>query len=867
MQSTSIEEPNFKSTISNILTVRLQHFFSGLAGLLKAYIIFAVIYCLMYNLPPTIYVLITRMASGIIAIVLIPGAVISSKLVPMNIRSIATSFTLGLVLFLINCQFQLLLILLIKIQSPIIYVVLIVNTLVVVIFTLSVSRGSFPKDFWLSNFGFALDCRITKIFLIAVLIRFTFLLLNPSIFSPDAALFADYARNILEGGFFSNVQNDTSKYALWNGTQYLIHQGFTYVLALSFILIPCEGIGLFAILPLIGGFLIFPVYLITKRIFNQNAAILVSFLIMINPLFIFHSTFGYGPEIVSLLFLVYGLVFLFSADYSRKGTLLLGGLLIGLVDVVWYANFYILCTILPLIVYVYNGRKWSDAAINGILMGLIITSKIFFRNSILFYSSWFILFIIIVSLGQIKSMTKSIERLPLFFGIFIVLIFWRIPLQMVSIGSSTSSTDAPLITAIFAPIDISIIVAFAFFLVFHLSIGIIGLILFLLFKDAMKLESIALVLIGLISSLGTLKVFSLMSGSLEYQYIYSDSRFFLLITLCFIIFIGSYFTRFDLTIFSFPINRKVISTHNDEKRLVLVLGIIGILFLPGFMVYPMGIALIDARNRYGWQNIDNILTSIGNADSIFLVDRAREFTWITGRKSVVLDLSQINLDIINASNSIIKLSDTFKTQYFLVDEYTIAHWRTLDYLMTKSLSMGDSLILDSSAAIQQRFDNVTKPLKTLKYVGQTEPNDFGDFGILYEFSNNSFNHFQDLNCLEVGWSASNGGILTNFSGESILTIGPEASYTNTWRSDEFDLNFVINSGYLVFSFQNAGALISRIEIYNYEGILLSYAERVNSELYFSPIGDAKIGDIRIVIEGNPGDSVIIKSISAWTVIT
>ena len=96
-----------------------------------------------------------------------------------------------------------------------------------------------------------------------------------------------------------------------------------------------------------------------------------------------------------------------------------------------------------------------------------------------------------------------------------------------------------------------------------------------------------------------------------------------------------------------------------------------------------------------------------------------------------------------------------------------------------------------------------------------------------------------------------------------MTVGPGATYTNTWRSSGPDLNLEVNGGYLLFDVEDAGARITRIEILDDNGFHFANAEKTTDGLYYCPLGEIAIGDIRIVIEGNAGDFVIIKSISAW----
>jgi len=117
--------------------------------------------------------------------------------------------------------------------------------------------------------------------------------------------------------------------------------------------------------------------------------------------------------------------------------------------------------------------------------------------------------------------------------------------------------------------------------------------------------------------------------------------------------------------------------------------------------------------------------------------------------------------------------------------------------------------------------------------------------------------------VESGWNATNSGSIVNLTGDAQLVIGQGQNSTSTWRLLGYDLGLDIMTGFMLFDIEKVDAEISGVEIWDASGLLVREAEDVGDGLYFCYLGDITVGDIRVRIEGDEGESVVIQSISLW----
>jgi hypothetical protein len=761
--------------------------------------------------------------------------------------------------------------------------------------------------------------------------------------APDASLYADYARGIIEGNFQSSVLNDGSVNALGSNVDYLTHQAFTYVFAVSWLLLPPTTSGPTLLLALIGVALLFPTHSIVSRFFGPSAALCAAFIVAVHPIFVFHSSVAYGPEITSLLFIVCGILFLVEGRNSNPKVLLAAGLLTGLTEVIWYANFYVICVTLPVVLILLKMLDRSQSLAFSAMMLLVILASAMYQTIVVFFVSWTILFTFLAVTQWFKPGLGFQRVTPFFIGIASVTFLWSWPLEMAVSYSASASTPEGVIAsisvlymstiaflsfwitllavielvrknristpsqkavitlvgaaavlmlwiwlsriaalssnpssprtvfgtlalAIVSPLSVPFLLSFVSFLFFHITPVLLCLIPLALIRGRNRSTAFAFLATGLLAAGGTLKVLSIVSGSLGSEYLFSDSRFFLFVILMCIISLGGCFAKLATSIDGggslFDAKLHMI---RRQWKCILVFSLIIVGFVPSYLAMPSGLAFVNMEERYAWSGLPNIVNQLGDDNTIFLVERAREFSWFTGRESATLKLSNVSLRYTNASQELLSLAAHFSTDYLIVDGYTVARWKTLDFLLRGSISLGTSVILGNSEIVEASNSGNTFSSPALTLIGKTQPNAFDDYSRVFRFDTSVFSRSWNESVLDVGWDASNGGSIVNASGEVRLTIGTGQTFANTWRPDGFDLNLAVNSGFLLFDLEEISATVVRIEVWGDTGTLLRYGESLGSNLYYCPLGEVTIGDIRIVIEGSSGESIIVRSISVWQV--
>jgi len=415
--------------------------------------------------------------------------------------------------------------------------------------------------------------------------------------------------------------------------------------------------------------------------------------------------------------------------------------------------------------------------------------------------------------------------------------------------------------------DTIVLGRFIFFTFYHLTPVLLIVVILALLRGKFRSNSRAFALGALLCALGTLKVFGhFTKDTLLPIYLYSDSRYFLFITLVLTISSSAFLAKYNpLQQEDTKPNHRKSAPSSKMNRQTLVVGLILLGFLPSYLVIPSGLALVHIEERYGWMGLPEAVNQIEDQNVIFLADRAREFSWFTGRRSAVLQLSNVYLSYTNASQELLSLAMNFSADHLIVDDYTVAHWGTLGFLLLEPISLGTSVMLGNLEIVEfyESSSIFTAPALTL--IAQTESNEAGTYCRVFSFDTASFIKFQSVSILDIGWSTSNLGSITNVSGEVRLTIGNDQNSTNTWRPEGFDFNLMVHSGFLLLDLEEASATVARIEVWNENGIILRYAEDLGNGLYYCPLGEVTIGDIRMVIEGSSGESIIVRSISVWQV--
>ena len=872
----------------NVLLAKWNEFDSSLRSAIM-YLSCTTAFIVFYFSGDSLFAIIGRAAFSFLTLILLPGAFLVGIVLPPRLRNIASTLLIGLLLAVVEVQVLFIATLLFGVQVLLV-LWLSLFSLAIVLVSMLYHRVAGNPRLLRDSFRFEGDRHVYGIIAAAIVIRVIMAFVAMDCIAPDASLYADYARGIVDGTFSSSVINDSRLYNLWNGVQYCFHQAFTYLFALSWIMLPPGTSGPTLILIICGILLILSSYRITKHYFGTKAAKGVATLIAFHPLFVFHSAVGYGPEITSLAFIMGGLSFLVESRERHLVTYTIAGMFIGLVDLIWYSNFLLLCVALPILVMFLRIHNRLESVILIFIMGLALFARLFYIDAILFLLCWISSLILVGVVYAMKpnDQLKGLGGLAL--GIFAMIAFWRWPVQVSASGSMSwaftdygslsllSHMDSLMLTArnpnidvLFAPITLEITGRFVLFLLFHITPVLFLAILSGLVGGKMKSHAVAFLLAGLAAAFGTLKLFSafaLFKEPLVAFYLFSDSRFFLFITLMGLLSAGAFFTKFEPNpVTAAGIALAGISFRGKRMSLVFILGVILIGFVPAYLVIPSGLSLVRIEERYGWYNLTTEIDMIGNENSTFLVDRAPEFSWLTGRNSAELRFSEYGLSCTKAYAIIASQMRRYNAAYLVMDAFTIAHWRTLEPLLHVPISLGSSVMFDRDLLRQLPGKTEVGPVLALTLAAETEKYGFQDYARVFYLGIANFSLAWHTNNLGEGWSAGDSGLLTNSTGANYLEIGSGENSTFTHRTEPFYLDVDVKGGFFVCDVENGEASVDRIEIFDDSGHLVALAEHVSNDLYYALIGDAILGDIQVHCVGLGGQYVTINYLSVWQLVT
>jgi hypothetical protein len=872
-----------ESGMQQILSQRVQEITSLWKTIsIQTRILFTFTLSMLLYIPTYIYsdLLIfvpVRIVAGLISVLIIPGAIIAERTLPKEYKGLGASIIVGLLLNSIEIQIGFLSALILNIKLSGSVWILIINPLIVLSYYLY-SQINSKKSTSFDSFTIGVKGRVLHIIVLGLCLRLVVLFFAQNSLAPDAALYSDYARGVIEGSYSTRIIDDGRVYSLWNGVEYCFHQGFTYLFAVSWMLITPGAAGPTLVLTIAGMAIILVSYQVAERFYNRIAASCVVILLSFHPLFVYHSAVAYGPEITSLMFVLGAFTLLVSENEGGYGKYFLGGLLFGLSDVVWYSNYLLFCVALPFFLIIIKEKTGPSAGLFFVGMPFAILARVFYTNIVAFNTTWIALFLVLGIILVARPHRQYLKTAAFFVGTAAVMYLWRWPVQIVymqkTISAATHAIRSfvgtlqaanPDISVLLRPLNPEIIPNFLFYILFHATIVLFLLLPIAIYMGRKSSASFGFLSMSIIGAGGTFVLFSSFSYFKEVLlpiYIFSDSRFFLSISLMGVLALGGAFAQMKL---DFTQPAGWIPTKEQRKKIsasiVLAVTLIG--FVPGYFLMPAGLDLINYEARYGWVDMVGLTSSISDDDAIFLVDRSTEFSWITAQSSVKLRLTGTGLRYRDAISSIVSQSIFDSARYFVLDSYTIARWNTFHPLLYEPLSIGNTMIGDGSLLNELTFPNQTEQVAALTLVGETVPNNNGEYVRVFEFSQDDFFRVWHVNNLGNEWSATQGGIIINSTYSNQLTVGAEVNETYLTRSVPLDLDITPSGGFLIAKLIERNATVNRMEVIDNLGSIITEAFRIDDFTYFAIIGDQTVGDLRIYISGHQGDAVTIVSMAIW----
>jgi hypothetical protein len=223
------------SNLKNIILNKLKR--NQQASYLLLQIISIVIFNLAFLSTSSIPISIIAAGAGLLGFIILPGGLLVSLVLPVKNRNIGTSFIMGLILVILEIQtlFSLLLVV-----EPLwnLAISLSISSSLLCIGLLIILTSKNTNANLFTVFSLGEHRSISRILFVALIIRIGMLVIAQGSIAPDAALYADYARNMLDLQFQSSVTNDPAVIDLWSDLQYIDHQAFSYIFAVSLLLFP-----------------------------------------------------------------------------------------------------------------------------------------------------------------------------------------------------------------------------------------------------------------------------------------------------------------------------------------------------------------------------------------------------------------------------------------------------------------------------------------------------------------------------------------------------------------------------------------------------------------------------------------------------
>ena len=402
---------------------------------------------------------------------------------------------------------------------------------------------------------------------------------------------------------------------------------------------------------------------------------------------------------------------------------------------------------------------------------------------------------------------------------------------------------------------------FVLFTLLLMTPGVVISVLYVIKNGTLRSEGRSILAAGILAVLGTFLVLQSIRASMEISNPYQDSRFFLFISLMMLLSIGPLIKYLKTTDKEEENVLRRIPFLNRNKEAAVVFLIVMVGFAPLYGAIPQGVEQIRVQNIAGWSSINEI-SMISSDSDVFLVCRAREFSWLTGRKTVNLDFGNRYLPDSNASERIMNLALSFGATYLVIDNYTVTRWDTLKTLYRDKYTPGQTLILnysritDSNAVI---IDSVF----SVSFVHQTKSDNDGNYISLFSFCWADYAKYKEISLLSNGWAARNEGQIENISSVPRLVIGSNKTFTGSFRVVPYDLDLETRPGFILFNITVSSVTIWRIQIWDADGKFVNYVWGIGSTLYSAYTGLRTVGDIHIVIEGVAGGFATINSISLW----
>lgn len=365
----------------------------------------------------------SRIIVGIVVFLLIPGLSLIVLLGDGRISNFAFALIFGFLFQLLNVLIawgiytligHLNFMLLIRFDT-------LLFTTVTILFTLKKS----PHLKWRSYFK-------TDSYLLFAFFLFIIIALSAQSFFPsphsDGAAYLDLARNVVSNNVFSS--NTLYPVGSWNAAQFstgMINYFFGYSgIAIFFALGTVSLFSAKLMLIFAGSLALFPLFLISEKLFDKDVARIAVFLMSFSPLLLTYVGLVGGPEIISLLFLLTTIYLIFNIIDDvifRFRLCLVAGFTAFVTWFAWLFNGYILLLSIPFIFLLYKSEKFRGRKFEVFLILLLLVASFYMDVIFLGQVSYrYLLFPIplaFLSLGSVVFMFRRKLHIQSFYLLFL----------------------------------------------------------------------------------------------------------------------------------------------------------------------------------------------------------------------------------------------------------------------------------------------------------------------------------------------------------------------------------------------------------------------------------------------------------------
>ncbi len=530
---------------------------------------------------------------------------------------------------------------------------------------------------------------VIALFLFAVAVRTLYQRLS---YEPatDGALYLEMARLLLTTGNFTSRVIDVLAYPPFNANGFSYHP-FTYFgLAHFMILGGASYLAGKSMMVVYGSLVIFPVFLIARRLFSQAAGLFSGLIASVHPILLVFSSALFGPEMQSSLFALCAIYLLLTID-SQKSTTAFSfavGLMLVSTYLSWLPNFYVIIGILPFIL----GHSGKGFSLKNFSLGLAASIALFALTRSYAQPLWlFAIGVFLLSVPLFARRFKQFGLVNLFqagFWFFMLLMAFNIrtyqlatPLiqteQQYGVQSLTPGLSLETLLSSYRGI-IGVAEIYVSMLIEN-STPLLGAMAFLaLFLVFFKYRSGIIIFVSLFihasfwSIFGALPTFGI--GGIATRFLIIPSALLAIAVGPVLACAKDFLTATWMLRLKFPQGWKLVvnfGLSGNSRSIfaaILLLGIMGVWSLSASPLYANGVEFLDDAGRLNKQYtrtglyfaVDWIRQNTPS-DAVFLSREPREYAWYTERQFVLL------FPFESGASALRTLAQKFRVSYLVVD--------------------------------------------------------------------------------------------------------------------------------------------------------------------------------------------------------